>query len=246
MLAYAYEKGAPLQKSHQMAAAKGHLDCLQFSFNNTPESERRLPWSCETLECCKFLLDTEIKKSSRLPDHTDGWWTAAATSVDYMKFLKELNIELPRRSFQKYILIAATKSLDTCIFAHEVLKLPFKKKHYMSCARQSNIEVLQYIKENMTKSEKNKLPDPKTIQIIICEAIQSKDITLLKYIWEQFPNKEGVNLEVCQYHAVHDSTPEIMEFLTQHGAQWTSKHLSLASESGRLPNMAYVTRIGCK
>lgn len=76
-------------------------------------------------------------------------------------------------------------------------------------------------------------------------AILTKNVELVALVHEVFSNEEGFTTAQISDAAQH-STPEILDFLARHGVQWTSSHLSKAAESSNLPNLAYLTRAGCK
>ncbi len=246
MLQYAHQNGAPLQDSASMAAAGGHLDCLKYILENEPNKRRR-PISAKTLECFKHLLEKLGQEVVMInPDY--AWTPAVRESVAYLQYLHDINMPLPTRQYLRERLLGATVwSVDMFKFALDVLKLSFTEQSlYLASASTANLDVLKFVKERNLHLGSPDLYSPQVIANIIRESLCSKNIECLKFIWDQFPNKEGVNLEQCLHEAALMATPEILAFFTEHGAQWTSNHLVAASERGNLPAMAYLTRIGCK
>lgn len=234
VLKHAHQRGASLYDSAEHAARGGHFDCLVYVVDKMKHplpvpGRGRVP----TTDCFKYWA-----QHFGFPNNKSVWIRQImAGNVEILRLLLQYKVPL---LLSPPLLILTTRSVDVFKFMLDEAKVSFAQiDPYVCCARHGNLEGLKLAFER-------NLPISPTIQMIIYEAVRSKNLELLKYVWEKFPNKEGFRMETIQPTASTQSTPEILDFLTQQGAQWSSGYLTRTARLGNLPSLAYFTRIGCK
>jgi hypothetical protein len=265
MLKYAHQKGALLNDSAQLASDGGHLRCLIYMIESDTKTPLLSPtFSAGTLDCFKYLLQ---KFGTAMVAAKELVWLGQLQlrNVEILYFMLQNGFTLDgfKARPNAQLLRLAVKSGPCFKFLLEEANIPLDAfdwfNPYLRCAYVNNLEGLKLAFERNLPNKAegggpmqpivgdNAPPVPSIPHVIsqtIATCLRSKNIEMVKLMWEKFPDKKGFNLNSVLSSVATNSTPEILDFLTQQGAQWTSTHLAAASEN--LPNLAYLTRIGCK
>lgn len=227
MLKHAIEKGANFHRSDSFAAGEGHLNCLKYILEHKPASSLWPP-RIKTIECLQYLMEKCGREATEKASD-NIWKSAVAHSIEYIQFMLDNKIPLPEKTFHQDLLLRqAVGSIDILKFMMDVVKLSFTEdgNPLIYAARPQNLEVMKFIVDRNLH-----IQNPE-IDRVIQSAISSKNVDVLKYVWDLYPNKEKVALEERANEAVANCPPEILAFLTERGGmQWTSKHLDVASQN---------------
>lgn len=236
IMKHAYQSGAELLNSAANAAKEGHVNCLIYAIDKMVHIAD-VPSAAKTLICFKHVI------------RHFGWQQGKATAF-WFNQVKVGNVEILRLLLErapiphvdiarKAILSMATKSVDVLKFMLDEAKVSFDLQDpFTSCAHHGNLEGLKLLFERNLPMKKPSMT--------LYEAVRSKNLDVVKYVWAKIPNKESINMAQIQLSASSWSTPEILDFLTQHGAHWIGAYLIRVARVGNLPNLAYLWRIGGK
>jgi hypothetical protein len=262
LLKYAHQHGARLNNSASNASREGHLDCLIYALDNdvaVPMSQRGIqPARAKTLECLKYALQ-KIGFAEFHPKEFLWMSQLDVGNVEILRFMLENGFPRPRSPVGVLLWREALRRFETFKFWLDEAQMPIDSlSPYEDCALHGNLEGLKLAFERNIPLVSSVRPpinlgylmrgctDKSVLQSIIDNATRSGNIEVLRFLWEKFPDKNNFSIQKCQKRAAKRSTPEILDFLTQQGAQWASEHLTTASKHKNLANLSYLTRIGCK
>eukprot|EP00029_Vermamoeba_vermiformis_P004061 TRINITY_DN1458_c0_g1_i1.p1 TRINITY_DN1458_c0_g1~~TRINITY_DN1458_c0_g1_i1.p1 ORF type:complete len:466 (-),score=32.84 TRINITY_DN1458_c0_g1_i1:167-1564(-) len=232
MLRYAHQNGAPLGVS---AARATNLDCLVYAVEHN--KGQPLDFEISTVECCKYLVEKFGYETMR---NKLVFLGQGSKNVEYLQYLFAIGIPLPDSSFSlRMVLSRVAASADALkLMLNHVPPELISAELYADCARCGNFDSFKVVCERNIPLVSSPFDSISGFQRIILNAIHAKSFDIVKFAWEKFPNKERFDMDRCALEAVGRATPEILEFLTQHGAIWNSKHLEEAADSGNLPALA--------
>lgn len=196
MLMYAHEKGANLHKSDYFAAAEGELDCLKYIVEHT-NAPKTLPQRIKTIECLQYLME-KLGREVIVQGANNIWTAAVAHSVEYLRFVHDNKIPQPVHPFYtKLILQLAVWSVDVLTFILDVMKLSFSDKYPLATPSvKLNLEVMKFMVNRNLHTSSEAFQSPKSIENVINTATISKNIDILNFVWNLYPNKEGVDLKI--------------------------------------------------
>lgn len=240
MMKYAHQNELPISNmcAHQ-AARKGYLDCLKYALENIDDKEY-VPSAISTIECFKYVLE---KFGRDVLEPKLDWRAIGQTNVEYLQYIINSGISLPR-SGQKFHLLLGSAFCSSSEVLHfiidrmpseEFIKECARSRLHNLCVRQRNVKGLKLLfKWNIPSTQGN-------IDRTVCVG----DLDLLKYVWEKFHNKEQFDIQQSLLD-IDYITPEIIDFLVEHGAKLTSQHLQQAACNGNLQITAHLIHLGCK
>jgi hypothetical protein len=261
MLKYAHQKGALLNDSALFAAQFGQFDCLVYVLqtDTTTNVPAALVLRAKTMECFKHLVQLTNLNETTPQQHIIWLEQLRIGNMEILRYMFENKFALPHGLQLSHCWSEATKSFEIFKFLLDEVKLPIPTINaYINCVIHGNLEGLKLALERDLPN-----PDPAPLQLLLPsygppnqavahvirgifrKAIRSNNIEMVKFVWDKFLPSIG-DTALCLENAAEQSTPEILDFLTQHGAQWTSEHLSAAAMKQNLPNLAFLTRIGCQ
>jgi hypothetical protein len=260
MLKYAHQKGALLNNSSLFAARFGHFDCLVYVLQaGTTANIPVLVSRAKTMECFKHLVQLMNLNETTLQQRIIWLEQVKIGNMEILRYMLENKFALPHGLQLSHCWSEATMSFEILKFLLDEVKLPIPTINaYINCVIHGNLEGLKLALERDLPN-----PDPAPLQLLLPsygppnqavahvirgifrKAIRSNNIEMVKFVWDKFLPSIG-DTALCLENAAEQSTPEILDFLTQHGAQWTWQHLSAAAMKQNLPNLAFLTRIGCK
>jgi hypothetical protein len=260
MLKYAHQKGALLNNSSLFAARFGHFDCLVYVLQaGTTANIPVLVSRAKTMDCFKHLVQLMNLNETTLQQRIIWLEQVKIGNMEILSYMLENKFALPHGLQLSHCWSEATMYFEIFKFLLDEVKLPIPTINaYINCVIHGNLEGLKLALERDLPN-----PDPAPLQLLLPsygppnqavahvirgifrKAIRSNNIEMVKFVWDKFLPSIG-DTALCLENAAEQSTPEILDFLTQHGAQWTWQHLSAAAMKQNLPNLAFLTRIGCQ
>jgi hypothetical protein len=251
ILKHAHQNEADLGNSAAFAAKHGHLLCLEYALEHYTD-RNMVPDAFKTIECFNSVL----KKLGWAELWSEVVWTNQLRigNIEILRVLLEHKEQFPlpeaRESFISGLRSTEGNTAGMMKFLLDDVKFPSLgwENPYTLCASRGDVEGLKFAFErnlpgNDRATNRALLPISHSVMI---DALTSKNLDLVKFAWEKYGKNEDLIFDRCQKFAAASSTPEILDFLRQQGAEWDSSHLTFAIKSNNLPNLAYLTRIGCE
>jgi hypothetical protein len=239
VLKYAYEKGVALKTSASLAAKEGHVDCLIYAIEHANDAVP--PKDIANLQCFQYLLEKfGIEEISR---NFNWMYPLSDNSGEYLRFAVSNGVPLPTSGdpLQALLKQAGRSSVENLKFILDKAASARESISLLAGLDTFSYENIQLMLDrNMFKSVDEY--DDRDITTAYDNAVSSKDVRIVQLVWEKF---QKIHL-IREDYVLCVSSPAILDFMAQKGVQWKSEHLGMASNFAHLPNMAFLTRFGCK